>query len=85
MLTVDTPMGTLRASESDYYDHPGIWIEFRHREQDDFCPLALVEYTDGEEEKLTAEAILTRVWKDPEEEEVISIVHENTTGREEQE
>ena len=51
MLTVDTPLGTLRASESDYYDHPGIWIEIQRRGQDDFCPLALVEYTDGEDEK----------------------------------
>ena len=85
MLTVDTPLGTLRASEADYYDHPGIWIEFRRRGQDDFCPLALVEYTDGEDEKLTAEAILTRVWKDPEDDDVTSIVHENITGRQEQE
>ena len=52
MLTVDTPLGTLRASESDYYDHPGIWIEIQRRGQDDFCPLALVEYTDGEDEKM---------------------------------
>ena len=85
MLTVDTPLGTLRASESDYYDHPGIWIEFRRRGQDIFSPLVLVEYTDGSDEKLTVEAILTRVWKDPEDDEVTSIIHENISGQEEQE
>ncbi len=80
MLTVDTPLGTLRASEADYYDHPGIWIEIQRRGQDDFCPLALVEYTDGEDEKAADETILTRVWKDPEDDDVTTIVHENTTG-----
>lgn len=85
MLTVDTPLGTLRASESDYYDHPGIWIEIKRCGQDIFSPLVLVEYTDGADEKFIAEAILTRVWKDPEDDVVTSIVHENITWWEENE
>ena len=78
MLKVNTPLGVLRASESDYYDHPGIWIEFRRNGEDDFSPLALVEYTDGKDDPLARnEAIVTRVWKDPEDDKVTSVIHDN--------
>ena len=81
MLTVETPLGTLRASESDYYDHPGIWIEFRKNGEAQFDPLVLVEYVDDEAdlpEKLGA--IITRVWKYADEDEYTTrIVHESVS------
>lgn len=80
MLIVDTPLGTLRASESDYYDHPGIWIEFQRLGEHDFNPLVLVEYTDDDDGTMKAETIITRVWRDPEDDEFsTAIEHENTT------
>ena len=78
MLTVNTPLGVLRPSESDYYDHTGIWIEFRRNGEDDVSPLALVKYTDGKDDPLARnEAIVTRVWKDPEDDKVTSVIHDN--------
>ena len=80
MLEVKTPLGTLRASESDYYDHPGIWIELKRLGEHDFNPLVLVEYTDDDDGTMKAETIITRVWRNPEEDEFsTAIEHENTT------
>ena len=48
----------------------------------DALAFTLVEYTDSEDGKLTSEAILMHVWKDPERDEVTSIVYKPITGRE---
>ena len=78
MLTANPPLGVLRASESDYYDHTGIWIEFRWNGEDDVSQLVLVEYTDGKDDlPARNEAIITRVWKDPEDDKVTSVIHDN--------
>ena len=80
MLEVKTPLGTLRAIQSDYYNHPGIWIELQRPGQYSFNPLVLVEYTDDDDGTMKAETIITRVWRDPEDDEFsTAIEHENTT------
>ena len=64
MLTIDTPMGILRASRSNYANHPGIWIELQREGEKEFDPLVLVEYASDEENLPdNTEAIITKVWE----------------------
>ena len=61
MLTIETPMGILRATRSNYANHPGIWIELQRQGEKEFDPLVLVEYTDDEEGLPdNTEAIITK-------------------------
>ena len=79
MLTVETPLGTLRAIESYYSGHPGIWIELKRNGEKDFFPLSLVEYTDDEADLPdNTKTIITRVWRDMFEDEYSDrVIHTN--------
>ena len=76
MLTVETPIGAIRISESDYYDHPGVWIEFKSNYDAEYSPLVLVEYSDEETDTNDGDGVIvSRLWKDPDEDDYISCIH----------
>ena len=79
MLTIQTPLGTLRASKSNYFKHPGICIELQRPCQNEFNPLVLVEYANDEADLPdNSEAMITRVWQNLYEDEYSHrIIHEN--------
>ena len=79
MLTVETPLGILRATESFYCGHPGIWVELQKPGEKDYEPLALVEYGNADFGRTdNEETMITRVWRDIDKDEPSDcIVHEN--------
>lgn len=78
MLTVETPMGILRATRSNYANHPGIWIELQRKGEKEFDPLVLVEYTNDEEDLPdNTEAIITKVWESHAKDEYsVRVIHD---------
>ena len=78
MLTVETPMGILRATRSNYANHPGIWIELQRQGEKEFDPLVLVEYTNDEEGLPdNTEAIITKVWENHTNDEYsVRVIHD---------
>lgn len=79
MLTVETPLGIMRATRADYPGHPGIRIELQRAGEDDFLPLALVEYADDEADlPENVGFIISRAWQDIKEDEYSDrVVHKN--------
>ena len=79
MLTVETPLGTLRAIESNYFGHPGIWIELQRSGKKEYDPLVLVEYADDEGDlPENTEAMITRIWQSPDDDEYSDrVIHKN--------
>lgn len=63
-IRIDTPIGTLVVSESTDPGHPGVWVDLRREGFDYDMSLALVEYTndDNDPEMPEGGALVTRVW-----------------------
>lgn len=74
-LSVKTPLGDIVAEASTDPDNPGVWVSL-HQDGEDYEPtLALVEYT-ADEGDMSKSALITRVWRDTEQDEYTDrVVH----------
>jgi hypothetical protein len=77
-MYVSTPLGTLVIYENGFGDeYPGVSIDLRRPDSDHEVPLALIEHTTTESDYSGEGKIITRVWRDVNQEDCSDrVVHE---------